>query len=102
MLNPWMNPLPGAAPELADRLIALYCAAQLTSSSVIDSGASEAGEITTPARKLEDWIGEAIDEHDRIIRRAVLLLICEKADEATHLSRVRALAKELHHYVTRR
>lgn len=101
-LTTWMNPLPGAEPSVADRLVALRCAMQLTSDDLVSSGAAEAGEITTLARKLEDWLAEAPDDEDRQIRRAVLVMVCDKADEATPHSRIRPLMKELHHYVTRR
>lgn len=102
MLTFWADPLPGAEPAVADRLVALHCAAKLTSSPVVASGASEAGELTTPARKFEDWLGESTSEQDRIIRRVVLLIVCDKTDPDTPVSRIRALANELHHYVTRR
>ena len=102
MLTLWMDPLPGADHKVADRMVALYCAARITPNAVVASGAAEAGELTSPARKFEEWISEATDEQDRIVRRAVLLLICDKSDDTTPASRVRALAKELHHYVTRR
>lgn len=97
-----MDPLPGAEPSVADRLVALRCAMQTASDSVMSSGASEAGEITTRARKFEDWLTESTDENDRVIRRAVLVMVCDKADQAIPLNRLRPLMKELHHYVTRR
>jgi hypothetical protein len=97
-----MNPLPGDAPDVADRLVALKCAMALTPDSVVTSGASEAGGVTTLARRFEDWLGEATDEQDKHVRRAVLVMVCDKADETTPQGRIRALMKELHHYVTRR
>lgn len=101
-LSTWINPLPGAEPSAADRLVALRCAMQITPDSVMSSGAAEAGEITTRARKFEDWLAEAADENDRIIRRAVLVMVCDKANKDTPQNRLRPLMKELHHYVTRR
>jgi hypothetical protein len=100
-LSTWMNPLPGDAPDVADRLVALKCAMSLTPDSVVASGASQAGDVTSLARKFEDWLGEATDDQDKHVRRAVLVMVCDKADETTSVSRIRALMKELHHYVTR-
>jgi hypothetical protein len=100
-LSMWMNPLPGAEPSVADRLVALRCAMQIIPNAVLSSGASEAGEITTVARRFEDWLAEASDDNDRIIRRAVLVMVCDKADEETAQNRLRPLMKELYHYVTR-
>ncbi len=85
----------------ANRLVALYCAMRTVPDSVVADGAANAGEITTPARIFEDWIGEAVDEQDRITRRGILLMICDHTPEGTPVKRVRALARELHHYVTR-
>jgi hypothetical protein len=96
-LSTWMNPLPGAEPSVADRLVALRCAMQITPNTVLSSGASEAGEITTVARRFGDWLAEASDDNDRIIRRAVLVMVCDKADEETTQNRLRPLMKELHH-----
>jgi hypothetical protein len=101
-LSTWINPLPGDAPDVADRLVALKCAMSLTPDSVVASGASQAGDVTTLARKFEDWLSEAGDEQDKHVRRAVLVMVCDKADTSTSVSRIRALMKELHHYVTRR
>lgn len=101
-MSTWMNPLPGAAPTAADRLVALRCAMHLTSDSVVNSGASNAGDVTILARRFEDWLTQAADDTDRMIRRAVLVMVCDKAKPGVAHDRVRALAKELHQYVTRR
>lgn len=93
---------PDLPDAIADRLVALYCAARLVPDSVVASGASEAGDVTTRARTFEEWLNEAVDEQDRIVRRAVLLLACDHAAKNTPVTRVRAFAKELHHYVSRR
>lgn len=100
-LSTWMNPLPGDSPDAADRLVALKCAMRLTPDSVVASGASQAGQVTSLARKFEDWLSDAGDEQDKHVRRAVLVMVCDKADETTSAGRIRALVKELHHYVTR-
>lgn len=94
------NPLPD--PTASDRLVALHCAMRLVPDSVAAAGAAEAGDVTTKARAFEDWLGEATDDQDRLVRRTVLLLVCDKSRKDTPINRVRSLAKELHHYVTRR
>jgi hypothetical protein len=99
-LSNWMNPLPNAEPNVADRLVAVRCAMQLTSDTVVDAGAYDAGNVTTLARKFERWLSEAVDDDDRLIRRAALVMVCDKADPGTQHDRVRALAKELRDYVT--
>ena len=100
-LSTWMNPLPGAEPSLTDRLVAVRCAMKVTPDSVVDAGASKAGDVTTLARRFENWLKDAADDTDRMIRRAVLVMVCDKADDGVHHGRIHALVKELHHYVTR-
>lgn len=100
-MSTWMNPLPAAEPSTADRLVALRCAMQITSGSVVASGASDAGKVTTLARKFEDWLSKAETDEDHLIRRAVLVMVCDQAPEGVTHDRVKALVKELHHYVTR-
>lgn len=95
-----MNPLPD--PRASDRLVALHCAMQLAPDSVVESGAAEAGEVTSLARTIEQWISEAKDDQDRQYRRAVVLMICDKSAKNTPMGRIKALARELHHYLTRR
>lgn len=92
-----------AAAEPTDRLIAIDCALRLTDTATIAAGAGDAGQITSKAQRLEEWLGEARgDERDAQVRRLVLLLVCEHATPSTPLDRIRGLAKELHHFATRR
>lgn len=96
----WMDPTPGDSKS-ANRLVALRCAMRITPDSLVSSGAYEAGQVTMRAEKFEDWLKEAETEADARIRRFVLAMVCDKADESTQMSRIKALVKELHHHVTR-
>lgn len=98
-----LNKIPVSTPgKTTDRLVAVACAMRLTRGSVVASGASSASDVTTPAQKFEAWLGDADTEEDALVRRMLLLMVCDKADEATPPDRIRALVKELHRHVTRR
>ncbi|MFF5261409.1 hypothetical protein ACFY4C_20900 [Actinomadura viridis] len=95
------QPPAGSPARDTDRLVAIDCALRLTPASVLDSGASEAGEVTSRARKLATWLAEARDERDAQIRQVLLLMTCDKARPEIPSDRLLSLVKELHHYVTR-
>lgn len=98
-----LNKIPVSTPSTTtDRLVAVACAMAITRTSVVASGASEAGKVTTLAQKFEGWLSEADSDEDALVRRMLLLMVCDKADETTPPDRVRALVKELHRHVTRR
>ncbi|WP_329521112.1 hypothetical protein [Spirillospora sp. NBC_01491] len=98
------NPIPTSTPTRStDRLIAVGCAMRLAPDNVVATGAYDAGEVTTRARAFEEWLSEARgDEQDAQLRRLLLVMVCEKASNATPSDRIRALVKELHHHLTRR
>lgn len=93
--------LPAAPTAFTNRLIAVHCALQLTRPSVIATGASHAGDVTTRARTFEEWLNNSTDEQDAHLRRLLLTMVCDKADPSAPTDRIRALAKELHHFITR-
>lgn len=102
-LTDLLSRIPADTPaSTADRLVEVLCALQLTPDSAVADGAYAAGKIATLAGKFDDWLKTASDEQDRQIRRVLLLMLCDKADPSTPVDRIRALAKELHHYVTRK
>lgn len=95
------NTIPTSTPTTTtDRVVAVGCAMRIAPASVVASGAFDAGGITEAALRFEGWLGEADNEQDAQIRRMLLVMVCEKADEKTPHDRIRALVKELHRYVT--
>lgn len=100
-LNAFSKVPASTAGNITNRLVSVACALRVTPSSVVRSGASSAGEVTQRARALEDWLNEADSEEDALIRRMLLLMVCDKADEATPLDRIRSFVKDLHRHVNR-
>lgn len=101
-LNGQLPSPPNARPRSTDRLAAADGALRVLAPSAFGSGTYDTTEVIRYATKFEDWLTRAQDEQDGQLRRVVLLMVCDKAPENTSADRVRALAKDLHRYVTRR
>lgn len=97
-----INPLPeGGSATTTNRVVALWCAMRIVPNSVVAAGASKASSVTNMARKFEDWLDKYDDGEDAYIRRVLLVMACDKADEATPDDRIRTFVKELHRHVRR-
>jgi hypothetical protein len=97
-----INPLPeGGSATTTNRVVALWCAMRITPDKVVASGASNTGSVTTVAQRFEGWLDKADNDEDTYIRRALLVMVCDKADETTPDDRIRTFVKELHRHVRR-
>lgn len=95
--------IPTSTPTTTtDRVVAVGCAMRIAPASVVASGAFDAGAITEVALRFEAWLSQAANAEDAQIRRMLLVMVCEKADEKTPHDRIRALVKELHRHIVHR
>jgi hypothetical protein len=101
-LNGQLPSPPNARPRSTDRLAAIDGALRVLAPSAFGSGTYDANKVTQYATKFEHWLTSAENEQDAQFRRVVLLMVCDKAGENTPADQVRAIAKDLHRYVTRR
>lgn len=92
----------GMSAKSINRLVAASCALRCVPGSEVASGSSGTYDLAKYASAFEDWLNKADSEEDALIRRTLLIEVCDKAPESTPRDRIRDFAKDLHRHATRR
>jgi hypothetical protein len=91
----------GMSAKSINRLVAVSCALRCVPDSSVESGSSGTYELKKYASTFEEWLDKADTDEDALIRRTLLIEVCDKAPKSAPRDRIRDFAKDLHRHATR-
>lgn len=100
-LNHLVNVPTETTDKTINRLLAASCALRCFPASAVASG-SGLSDIAKYASSFEEWLSKAESPEDALMRRTLLVEVCDKAPQSTPRDRIVTFLKDLHRHTTRR